>query len=173
MEMGIVIVVGALAALALWIGRFVFSRGDLPVTAEWIDELSPDRYRPMLRLLDAEDFNYLRAQPGFTPRLERKLRVQRYQIFRGYLRTLSTDFRRISAALRLLMLASRRDRPELAAALLRHQVNFACSLIVVYFRLGLYRLGIGSVNARKLVELLDQTRAELRDLRPAAQAAWI
>jgi hypothetical protein len=42
----------------------------LPVTAEWIDEHSIDRYRPMLRLLD-EDFQFLRKQPGSSPKWQR------------------------------------------------------------------------------------------------------
>ena len=36
----------------------------LPVTADWIEELSLDRYRPMLRLLDPDELCHLRSQPG-------------------------------------------------------------------------------------------------------------
>jgi len=143
----------------------------LPVTAEWIEELSLERYRPMLRLLEPQDLQYLRAQPGFTPRMARKLRTQRYHIFRGYLRSLSTDFRRISAALKLLLLQSQEDRPDLAGVLLRQQINFACSLMVVHFRLVFYRLGIGTVSAANVVEIFNRMQGELRDLMPAASAA--
>src|SRR6266404_2246135 len=90
----------------------------LPVTAEWIDELSVERYRPMMRLLDGADLDFLRSQPGFTPQAAAKLRIQRCQIFRGYLRALSTDFGRISGAIKILMLHSRRDRPDLATVLM-------------------------------------------------------
>src|ERR1035441_6142951 len=72
----------------------------LPVTTDWLSELSTDRYRPMLRLLDATDFQFLRVQKGFTPEMERRLRRQRVQAFRGYLRLLVADFDRIVAALR-------------------------------------------------------------------------
>jgi hypothetical protein len=149
----------------------MLSGGDLPVTAEWIEELSLERYRPMLRLLEPQDLQYLRAQPGFTPRMARKLRTQRYHIFRGYLRSLSTDFRRISAALKLLLLQSQEDRPDLAGVLLRQQINFACSLMVVHFRLVFYRLGIGTVSAANVVEIFNRMQGELRDLMPAASAA--
>src|ERR1022692_4950702 len=71
----------------------------LPVTIDWLSELSTERYRPMLRLLDATDFQFLRAQKGFTPEMERRLRRQRVQAFRGYLRLLVADFDRIVAAL--------------------------------------------------------------------------
>jgi hypothetical protein len=158
-------------ALAVFVGKLMFSGGDLPVTAEWIEELSLERYRPMLRLLEPQDLEYLRAQPGFTPRMARKLRMQRYQIFRGYLRSLSMDFRRISAALKLLLLHSQEDRPDLAGVLLRHQINFACSLMVVHFRLGVYRLGLGTVSAASVVEIFNRMQGELRELMPAASTA--
>src|SRR5450759_906940 len=66
----------------------------LPVTAEWIDELSTDRYRPMMRLLDSRDLEFLNSQAGFTPKMESRLRAQRCQIFRSYLRCLEMDFQR-------------------------------------------------------------------------------
>src|SRR6266567_1345499 len=71
----------------------------LPVTAQWIEELSVERYRPMMRLLSSADIEFLRAQPGFTPKMESRLRSQRCQIFRGYLKCLDTDFRRVCMAL--------------------------------------------------------------------------
>src|ERR1035441_1726583 len=55
----------------------------LPVTIDWLSELSTDRYRPMLRLLDATDFEFLRAQQGFTPEMGKTLRRQRVQIGRA------------------------------------------------------------------------------------------
>jgi hypothetical protein len=172
-EIALLIVLSILAALAIFVGKLMLSGGDLPVTAEWIEELSLDRYRPMLRLLEPQDLEYLRSQPGFTPRMARKLRMQRYHIFRGYLRSLSMDFRRISAALKLLLLQSREDRPDLAGILLRHQVNFACSLLIVQFRLAFYRLGLGTVSASNLVGIFNRMQGELRELMPAASAAGV
>src|SRR5690348_2168846 len=101
----------------------------LPVTAEWIDELSIERYRPMLRLLDSSDLEFLRSQPGYTPKMESNLRAQRCTIFRGYLRCLHMDFRRVCMALKLVMVQSHYDRPDLASALMHHQVMFASGLI--------------------------------------------
>src|ERR1700687_3564058 len=89
----------------------------LPVTAGWIDELSTDRYRPMMRLLDSADLEFLRSQPGFTSRMESKLRAQRCQIFRGYLQCLNMDFKRVCMALKLVLVQSEQDRPELSAVL--------------------------------------------------------
>src|ERR1700679_4169316 len=106
-----VVVALALASVLAYLVRKVGSAGkNLPVTSEWIDDLSLDRYRPMLRMLDGSDIAFLRSQPGFTPDMGRKLRAQRTQIFRGYLRSLETDFGRICAAIKLVTLQSQHDR---------------------------------------------------------------
>ncbi len=96
----------ALAAVVVLARKLAFTDTSLPLTAEWIDELSIERYRPMMHLLDGGDLEFLRSQPGFTPGMATKLRLERCQIFRGYLRCLRTDFQRVCAALKLLMLHS-------------------------------------------------------------------
>ena len=140
----------------------------LPVTAEWIDELSTDRYRPMMRLLDPREIEFLRSQGGFTPQKESKLRAQRCQIFRGYLRCLEMDFQRVCRALNLVLVQSQQDRPDLSAILVHHQILFATGLLAVRFRLFLYRWGIGTVDVNPLVQIFDVMRIELRNLVPAA-----
>jgi len=143
----------------------------LPVTAEWIDELSTDRYRPMMRLLDSSDIRFLRSQAGFSPKMESRLRAQRCQIFRGYLRCLNMDFKRVCAALKLVLAQSEQDRPDLSAMLIHHQVMFATGLVSAYFSLFLYRSGIGTVDASSLVKIFDVLRIELRTLVPAEMQA--
>ena len=122
----------------------------------------------MMRLLDGGDIQFLRTQPGFTPQMASKLRKQRSQIFRGYLRSLQADFGRVCAAIKLIMLHSKRDRPELAASLLRNQAMFAIGMVGVEFRLGLYRLGLCGVDVSSLVKNFDSMRLELRLLVPSA-----
>ena len=175
--MQIVIGVAILICLAMAAGLFIvirkiaFSDGDLPVTSEWIDELSIERYRPMMRLLGDEDLTFLRSQPGFTPRMAAKLRIQRCRIFRGYLRSLNADFRRVCAALKLIMLHSEDDRPDLAEVLVRHQMMFAMGLMAVEFRLFLYRWDLCDVDVTGLVKVFDAMRLELRRLVPSAAGA--
>jgi len=136
--------------------------------ANTLQEVSVDRYRPMLRLLSDDDLQYLRVQPGFTPEMASQLRRQRCKIFRRYLRCLETDFRCICGGLKHLILESRYDRPDLASALVRAQFQFAVGLAVIRFRLVLFRLGIGDVSASGLLRLFDAMRLELRILVPAA-----
>ncbi len=169
-----VIIVSIVVLAALILGTVTVLRKlssadrSLPVTAGWINELSTDRYRPMLRLLDSGDIEFLRSQTGFTPKMESKLRVQRCQIFRGQLRCLDMDFKRVCLALKLLLVQSEQDRPDLAAVLVRHQVMFASGLLAVHFRLLLYRWGICTVDVTSLVQIFDEMRIELRTLVPAA-----
>jgi len=163
----------ALAAVVVLVRKLAFTDMRIPLTAEWIDELSIERYRPMMHLLDAGDVEFLRSQPGFTSGMAAKLRIERCQVFRGYLRCLRTDFQRVCAALKLLMLHSRYDRPDLAGVLVHHQVMFECGMAVVGLRLFLYRWGLCGVDVADLVKIFDLMRLELRRLVPSTAAAGV
>jgi hypothetical protein len=139
----------------------------LPVTTDWLSELSTDRYRPMLHLLDATDFQFLRSQKGFTPEMAKRLRRQRVQAFRGYLRLLVADFDRVVAVLNVILAQSTHDRPELASLVLQRRVSFAMGLAGVYCRLALFGLGWSSVDVSGLIRLYDGMRVDLRALVPA------
>jgi hypothetical protein len=133
-----------------------------------LDELllvpAPGKYRPMERLLGEEDFRFLASQPGFTPKLGRRLRTERRQIFRGYLRCLSRDFHSISAACRMLMVHSAEDRAELASSLMQQQFMFGLGMLAVEGRLILHAAGIGTVDVRGLVESLETMQTQVRIL---------
>ena len=151
--------------------KVLVSNSNLPLTADWIDDLSPERYHPMLRLLDGRDLKLLRAQPGFKPEMERAVRRQRSQMFRGYLRSLTADFQRVCAAIKLLVLHAGTDRPDLASILVQNQILFAITLVEVEFAVYLYRCGLCNVNITALVQLFDTTRIELRTVLPSAGLA--
>jgi hypothetical protein len=159
---------GFIVILCLALSKLGFAGGSLPVTAEWIDELSIDRYRPMMRLLDHSDIDFLRSQPGFSPDMATRLRVQRCQIFRGYLRCLNSDFKRVCSAINMLMLQSTHDRPDLASILVHSRITFACGLLNVNVRVFFYRWGLGDVDVTSLVKTFDSMRLELRRMVPAA-----
>src|ERR1700730_1193096 len=101
-------VVGAI----IWSGRRAMSPKHLSVTLDALEELSPERYKPMLRLLDTQDLDFLRSQPGFTRKMEGEFRRQRCEIFRGYLRQLDSDFQQVCTALKLVMVQSNADRTD-------------------------------------------------------------
>ena len=156
----------------LWlVDRIRFSNCGLPVTADWIGELSAERYRPMLRLLHGDDLEFLISQAGFAAQQAAEFRTQRVRVFRGYLHCLRADFERVSIAIRVLMVQSRHDRPDLAQMLIRRRMRFAASIALVHVRLFLFRWGIGSVDASGLMKSFEALRLELRALLPGAAAA--
>lgn len=163
--------VGMLLTVALLFCKLRSSGSSLPVTSEWIEELSMEPYRPMMRLLNGQDIEFLRSQPGFTPAMADRLRIQRCQVFRGYLRRLNSDFSRVCTALKLVMLHSGVDRPDLASVLVNHQLMFAYTMSTVHVRLFLYRWGIGTVDVMSLVKLFDVMRVELQGMVPMAEPA--
>lgn len=163
------VAVAAGAVFAIW--KSAPRPETLPVTADWIEELSLDRYRPMQRMLDEEEFRSLRTQPGVSPRMAARLRRERCRIFRGYLRSLRTDFARVCLALKLLMMQASEDRPDLAEVLVRTQIAFAWSVLLVQVRVTLFRYGIGKVSLGNLLSLFDGLRLELRTLVPAGVSA--
>jgi hypothetical protein len=57
-------------------------------------------------------------------RMARKFRKVRVKIFRGYMMQLSEDFNRICKAIKLLMVTSQVDRPDLAGILMKQQLIF-------------------------------------------------
>jgi hypothetical protein len=123
---------------------------NLPVTDEWLAELSPERYRPMGRLLGESDLRFLRAQRGFHPEMEKRLRAQRVRVFRGYLRVFDADIRRLCSGL----------NPGMSGRM-RWQVKFAFRMWVVKSRLPLYQYGIAEVDVAPLVTLFEALRVEL------------
>ncbi len=167
----ILISAGLLTALALVIRSVAFAHSTLPVTAEWIANLSGERYRPMLRLLDGSDLEFLRLQPGVDRQMAAKLRRERCEVFQGYLRCLQADFGRATVALKVLMVHSREDRPDLAAALFHQQLAFGCGMVSARARLFLYSWGIGSVDVTGPVRVFEAVRTELCNALPVGLAA--
>lgn len=116
------------------------------------------RYRPMLRLLDGSDFELL--NDSGDPKLIRRIRSQRRAIFRGYLRSLGRDQRKLSAQIRSVMVAAETDRKDLASALFRMNTNFRLLMLAVNFRLVIHSAGIGTVPAERLMNCFEQLRGQ-------------
>jgi hypothetical protein len=168
-SMSLVIAFAIVPGLLLcWIFRRVArSSHGQPLTAQWIEELSIDRYRPMMRLLEPDDLDFLRGQPGFTGGMANRLRAQRCQLFRSYLHNLDQDFQQVAMALRLILLHSSQDRPDLAAALVRQEARFALRMAALRFRLLLFRWNLCRVDAAGVVKIFDSMRLQLQALVPA------
>jgi hypothetical protein len=150
-------------ALRILVGELHRSdRHPLPVTEEWLADLSSDRYRPMFRLLDEADWQFLRAQRGYRPEMGKSLRRQRVQLFRAYLRTLEADYHRLCGAF----------NGVLSAKLAQRQAAFTWRMMLIRVRLFLYEKGLSHVDASRLVNLFGEIRLELTaERRPAERAA--
>ena len=84
----------------------------IPITAEWLDELSIDTTH-LVRLLGDKD-----CQP-----------------LRTHLPRLNHVFRLIRMAVKAIMVQSERDRPDLARVLVRSQITFAYRIMKVRLHL--------------------------------------
>jgi hypothetical protein len=168
--MELLIVLAVLSCLGAAVGiiyRRLSAPTTLPVTAAWIDDLSVDRYQPMTRLLAEEDLRFLRSHAGSDRKTLAAFRRQRCAVFQSYLRCLHADFQRVCMALKIIMVQSRYDRPDLARVLIHGQRAFVFGLMMVQVRVLLYRWGLASVEVGGLLSLFDAARLELRTLVPA------
>jgi len=164
-----------LAALAFFFlfRRLMAREKDARADLEWCRDFSIARYRPMERLFVEEDYDFLAAQPGFHPKISRKLQAQRRTVFRHYLRCLKRDFDRLSTAAKMVLMHAPQDRPDLAAMLMKQRVIFSYAMVMVEVRLGLQSLGIGHVDVRRLVASLEAMREQLRLVTQSAQPSRI
>src|SRR5690349_712023 len=91
--------------------------------SEVLQAFSAERYRPMSRLLDENDSDFILA--GFQSRAWRRhFRAERRTLFRTYLYDLGADHARVVGAIRQVLVESQVDRPDLAKALYRCQFLF-------------------------------------------------
>jgi hypothetical protein len=158
-------------AVALAFRKMASPKNAHPVTAEWVEELSVERYQPMLRLLDDRDVRALERITGVGPEKVAQFRRERARLFREYLKRLNGDFASVCLALKVIMLQAEVDRPDLAGTLLRAQFRFAAGMVSVQVHLALYELGIGNVQVQGLLTLFDSMRLQLRTLTPES-AVW-
>jgi hypothetical protein len=142
------------------------SRAELhePARLTWRD------YRPLHRLLDPADFEFLRRRGIPEPRIQ-KLRAERRRIYRLCLRSLAQDFNQVQRTLNLILIHSDEDRPDLAAELNRQRVTFYRNLMAAEFRLFLHRCGLEEMPAIDLLKPLEVLQAQLQTFAPAGAAA--
>ena len=127
-----------------------------------------NRYRPMLRLLADNDMEFANANRS----LRNRIRAQRRDLFRGYLRCMAKDYGRLLAGIRQVMVESGVDRPDLAKALAKNRMMFALALCRIELNLQLHALGIGSVDVSGLVEAFQALRGTVGAMTPVAVAAY-
>ncbi len=155
-------VAGLAVVLGLLLRKLVSPAGCELVETEWLSRFSVAKYRPMERLFSKEDYRFLERQRGFHPGMVRQLRRERVRVFRGYLRCLKSDYRRLEAAIALYMADSPVDRPDLARALFRRRIRFTAAVLAAEWRLRFRGFGLSPLDAQRLVAAVDDMRSQLR-----------
>jgi hypothetical protein len=169
--MNLLIVSGIILGFAVLLSVLGLSRRHSPPeSGDESFEFSPDRYKPMDRLLRESDYAFLGAQPGFDPAMARKLRRARHRIYFSYLRSLSKDFYRVHHAAVQLVLESGTDRPELSVLLAHHKFRFQMAMCRTYAELALSACGLGTVDPAPVLNALRDLNAIGKALSDQASA---
>jgi hypothetical protein len=122
---------------------------------------SLSRYQPMEHLLSEEDFAFLASQPGYEPKIGARWKRGRRRLFRLYLDELKSDFRRLHIQARVMAANADAESAELVGILMRQQVMFWRAMAGLELRLVLRTAGIGKVDIRPLIELIEAMRVDL------------
>lgn len=165
------VLVAAAVAYVFLLRKLTAHQENVPPDLDWCRNFSVARYRPLERLFNTDDFEFLASQPGYRAGMCRKLRADRRRICRRYLRALNRDFNRLAGAAQVLLLLADQDRPELARALLKQRAIFVWAFALIECRLTLQVIGIGTINVRPLVTALESMREQVRMLSPQPQAS--
>lgn len=147
------VALGLVIVLVLSLRRLL-KASEAPVTVEWAKSFSLSAYAPMERLLDEGDFEFLKSQPGYSRKIARDLRAKRVRIFRAYLGMMARDFSRLHSTLQSYLLALAVDDPQISAELVRQKWLFQRALLLAYFQLQLYSLGLGTVQCAPLMNAI-------------------
>jgi hypothetical protein len=158
-----VVTVGSIVVVSATIAWIWRQRQGMRATGDWGDSggFSMSRYQPMERLLNEQDFVFLASQPGYAPEIGARWKRERRRIFRLYLDELKCDFRRLHAEARVLAAKADAESAELVGILLRQQVTFWRAMAGLELRLALRAGGIGKVDVRPLIQLIEAMRADL------------
>lgn len=132
--------------------------------------LEMDRYQPLMRLLHNLD-----ADLPDDPRIRTQVKAQRRDRVRAWLRALTNDYGRMLGQLRLIIVESNTDRPDLIKILARNRVMFAWMMCRIELQLCLDYWGAGDaeVVTREVAALVDGFRAlQLRAAFLTESAVW-
>ena len=125
---------------------------------------TPIRFRPMGRLLNEADFEFLAKQPGYRPEIGRQLRVRRVALFQTYLNHLAVEFHDLHRKLRILSLYSPVDRADLSRLLVEQRLLFGFRMFEIRLRLLFFRFGMKPVDVSGMVEVVESMRQQVAEM---------
>ena len=127
-------------------------------------------HRPMKRLLDPAELQYLRKQ-GVREEIVTKLRTQRREIYRLYLRDLVQEFNKVHESLKLLLVSSYSDRPDMARLLMKKKFTFYRNLFLVEGWLTLHACGVDKMPDIDIARSLEIIQLQFLELAPVRVSA--
>jgi hypothetical protein len=159
----------ALVALSYLLLRRLTQAGIEPSDIQRIENFCIANYAPITRLLQDDDLEFLRTQPGYEVGLDRRLRAERVATLRGYLRALGKDFSSLHRAARTLAAHAPDDQPEFARELLVQGLTFWAGMVSVHIQVALYAWNLRSTVERleNLVDTVESLRQQMFALEPA------
>ncbi len=134
------------------------------ITPEWLESFSASTYCPMERLLNGDDFGFLKRQAGYDSALIRRFRRERLRIFRQYLNRIIVDFNQLHLAARILIANSAEDHSALLNHLVWLKLRFGAAVVQAECSYLLCRLGSSTVSVRALIARLEEMSAQLNSL---------
>ncbi len=154
--------------------RALLSPSSQAVNSKRVKDFTLARYKPLLRLLGEEDYQFIRSLPAYEPAMEKSLRKRRNAAISGYLRALSKDFEMLHKSARMMLAHGEVNRPELLPLLIRQSITFRYAMTVIRIRLAWNNAGLPkvSVDFGKILGPAGWLHSELRTLAvaPAQQA---
>jgi len=157
-----------LSGIAGWMRRrsrrTIDTEGDIEGETEGFAaqiHFSLERYKPMERLLAADEFLFLTQMPGYRPEIGKRWKCERRRIFRMYLNELGTDFQTLHRRARTLIAESPEAGSVTVGLLVRQKYTFWRAMAITDIRLSLEGMGIGAVDPRPLLELVEAMRMDV------------
>jgi hypothetical protein len=151
-----------LLLLLCWLlGRLIRTRRVFDIDFAWWNSFSPERYKPVTRLLSEQDFDYISGLDGCDRRMAAKFRSRRVKLMRQYLREMSADFDRLQAIGQLMVEAGTAGR-ELRELLFEQRLRFTLAMWSAQLQTAGFRAGISRVDTTGLMGALNGLAAGVR-----------
>jgi hypothetical protein len=165
-----IVTVGCAASLVAICAWLMFRRDSAAadINLQESGAFSLERYRPMEVLLSESDFLFLKSEPGFTPKIGAEWKRGRRRLFRAYLTELKRDFGRLHMQARAMVTESEAAAADLVPVLMKQQIAFYRAVAFLEVRLAFQAAGIGHVDVRPLMELIESMQVDLAEFAPNA-----
>lgn len=151
-----------LLVLLCWLfARLVRTRRVFDIDLAWWNAFSPERYKPVTRLLSDEDLEYAQELAGSNRKLASAFRRRRIQLMRRYLKEMSDDFNRLQAVGQLMVEAGTAGR-QLRELLFEQRLRFTLAMWSAELHTLGFRLGISRVDASGLLGALNGLAAGVK-----------